>query len=261
MIEIVGLRKRFGSVTVLDGIDHRQAAGEVVALIGPSGCGKSTLLRCLNWLETPDGGSLRLGDVRIEAGTAQADDRALRQRLRRRTGMIFQQFNLFPHRTALENVMEAPLHVDRVPQAEAREQAMALLSKVGLADRAHHRPSQLSGGQQQRVAIARALAMKPQILLCDEPTSALDPELRGEVLSVLAGLASEGMTLLLVTHELAFARDIAHRIVFVEGGRVVESGPAPEVLDHPRHPRLREFLGNRPSAQTFGADRSAKRPS
>jgi cystine transport system ATP-binding protein len=243
MIEIVGLRKRFGSVTVLDGIDHHQEAGEVVALIGPSGCGKSTLLRCLNWLETPDSGSLRLGDVRIEAGTPQATDRALRQRLRRRTGMIFQQFNLFPHRTALENVMEAPLHVDRVHDAEAREQAMDLLSKVGLADRAHHRPSQLSGGQQQRVAIARALAMKPQILLCDEPTSALDPELRGEVLSVLARLADEGMTLLLVTHELNFARDIAHRVVFIDGGRVVATGPTRAVLDQPEHPRLREFLG------------------
>ena len=243
MIEIVGLRKRFGSVTVLDGIDHRQEAGEVVALIGPSGCGKSTLLRCLNWLETPDSGSLRLGDVSIQAGTPQATDRALRQRLRRRTGMIFQQFNLFPHRTALENVMEAPLHVDRVPDAEAREQAMNLLSKVGLADRAHHRPSQLSGGQQQRVAIARALAMKPQILLCDEPTSALDPELRGEVLSVLASLATEGMTLLLVTHELDFARDIAHRVVFIDGGRVVATGPTRAVLDQPEHPRLREFLG------------------
>jgi cystine transport system ATP-binding protein len=243
MIEIVGLRKRFGSVTVLDGIDHHQEAGEVVALIGPSGCGKSTLLRCLNWLETPDSGSLRLGDVRIQAGSPQATDRALRQRLRRRTGMIFQQFNLFPHRTALENVMEAPLHVDRVPDAEAREQAMDLLSKVGLADRAHHRPSQLSGGQQQRVAIARALAMKPQILLCDEPTSALDRELRGEVLSVLASLATEGMTLLLVTHELDFARDIAHRVVFIDGGRVVATGPTRAVLDQPEHPRLREFLG------------------
>ena len=243
MIEIVGLRKRFGPVTVLDGIDHRQEAGEVVALIGPSGCGKSTLLRCLNWLETPDSGSLRLGDVSIQAGTPQATDRALRQRLRRRTGMIFQQFNLFPHRTALENVMEAPLHVDRVPNAEAREQAMDLLSKVGLADRAHHRPSQLSGGQQQRVAIARALAMKPQILLCDEPTSALDRELRGEVLSVLASLATEGMTLLLVTHELDFARDIAHRVVFIDGGRVVATGPTRAVLDQPEHPRLREFLG------------------
>jgi cystine transport system ATP-binding protein len=243
MIEIVGLRKRFGPVTVLDGIDHRQEAGEVVALIGPSGCGKSTLLRCLNWLETPDSGSLRLGDVSIQAGTPQATDRALRQRLRRRTGMIFQQFNLFPHRTALENVMEAPLHVDRVPNAEARKQAMDLLSKVGLADRAHHRPSQLSGGQQQRVAIARALAMKPQILLCDEPTSALDPELRGEVLSVLASLATEGMTLLLVTHELDFARDIAHRVVFIDGGRVVATGPTRAVLDQPEHPRLREFLG------------------
>ena len=243
MIEIVGLRKRFGSVTVLDGIDHRQEAGEVVALIGPSGCGKSTLLRCLNWLETPDSGSLRLGDVSIQAGTPQATDRALRQRLRRRTGMIFQQFNLFPHRTALENVMEAPLHVDRVPDAEAREQAMNLLSKVGLADRTHHRPSQLSGGQQQRVAIARALAMKPQILLCDEPTSALDPELRSEVLSVLASLATEGMTLMLVTHELDFARDIAHRVVFIDGGRVVATGTTRAVLDQPEHPRLREFLG------------------
>jgi cystine transport system ATP-binding protein len=243
MIEIVGLRKRFGAVTVLDGVDHQQAAGEVVALIGPSGCGKSTLLRCLNWLETPDAGSLRLGDVRIEAGTPEAADRRLRQQLRRRTGMIFQQFHLFPHRTALENVMEAPVHVDRLPLSEARELAMGLLSKVGLADRAQHQPSQLSGGQQQRVAIARALAMKPQILLCDEPTSALDPELRGEVLTVLQTLASEGMTLLLVTHELAFARDIAHRVVFLEGGRVVESGPTRAVLDQPRHPRLQEFLG------------------
>ena len=243
MIEIVGLRKRFGAVTVLDGIDHQQAAGEVVALIGPSGCGKSTLLRCLNWLETPDAGSLRLGDVRIEAGTPEAADRRLRQQLRRRTGMIFQQFHLFPHRTALENVMEAPVHVDRLPLSEARALAMGLLSKVGLADRAHHLPSQLSGGQQQRVAIARALAMKPQILLCDEPTSALDPELRGEVLTVLQTLAGEGMTLLLVTHELAFARDIAHRVVFLEGGRVVESGPTRAVLDQPQHPRLQEFLG------------------
>ena len=243
MIEIVGLRKRFGAVTVLDGVDHQQAAGEVVALIGPSGCGKSTLLRCLNWLETPDAGSLRLGDVRIEAGTPEAADRRLRQQLRRRTGMIFQQFHLFPHRTALENVMEAPVHVDRLPLSEARALAMGLLSKVGLADRAQHLPSQLSGGQQQRVAIARALAMKPQILLCDEPTSALDPELRGEVLTVLQTLASEGMTLLLVTHELAFARDIAHRVVFLEGGRVVESGPTRAVLDQPQHPRLQEFLG------------------
>ncbi len=248
MIEIVGLRKRFGAVTVLDGVDHQQAAGEVVALIGPSGCGKSTLLRCLNWLETPDAGSLRLGDVRIEAGTPEAADRRLRQRLRRRTGMIFQQFHLFPHRTALENVMEAPVHVDRLPHSEALALAMGLLAKVGLSDRAHHLPSQLSGGQQQRVAIARALAMNPQILLCDEPTSALDPELRDEVLTVLKTLASEGMTLLLVTHELAFARDIAHRVVFLEGGRVVESGPTRAVLDQPQHPRLQEFLGKHRSA-------------
>ena len=207
MIEIVGLRKRFGTVPVLDGVDHRQAAGEVVALIGPSGCGKSTLLRCINGLETPDAGSLRLGEVRLEAGMSRADDGGWRRQVRRRTGMIFQQFHLFPHRTALENVMEAPVHVARVPRTEAREQALALLSKVGLADRADHLPSELSGGQQQRVAIARALAMKPQVLLCDEPTSALDPESRGEVMSVLADLAREGMTLLLVTHELGFARE------------------------------------------------------
>jgi len=243
MIEITGLRKRFGSVPVLDGVDHAQSAGEVVAILGRSGCGKSTLLRCLNWLETPDAGSLRIGDVRLEAGTPQAGDRALRQRLRRRTGMIFQQFHLFPHRTALENVMEAPVHVDGLPRAEAQALAMDLLAKVGLADRAHHRPSQLSGGQQQRVAIARALARKPGVLLCDEPTSALDPELRGEVFEVLGALAAEGMTLLLVTHELAFARDIAHRVVFLEGGRVAESGPTRTVLDEPSHPRLREFLG------------------
>lgn len=162
--------------------------------------------------------------------------------------MIFQQFHLFPHRTALENVMEAPVHVDRLPLSEARALAMGLLVKVGLADRAHHLPSQLSGGQQQRVAIARALAMNPQILLCDEPTSALDPELRGEVLTVLQTLAAEGMTLLLVTHELAFTRDIAHRVVFLEGGRVVESGPTRAVLDQPQHPRLQEFLGKHRSA-------------
>lgn len=224
MIEIVGLRKRFGSVTVLDGIDHHQEAGEVVALIGPSGCGKSTLLRCLNWLETPDSGSLRLGDVRIEAGTPEAADRRLRQQLRRRTGMIFQQFNLFPHRTALENVMEAPLHVDRVPDAEAREQAMDLLSKVGLADRAHHRPSQLSGGQQQRVAIARALVNRPTLLLADEPTGNLDSRTSIEIMGIFQKLNDQGMTVVMVTHEL----DIAHyckRIVVMRDGLIRSDAP------------------------------------
>ena len=242
MIEIVGLRKRFGAVTVLDGIDHQQAAGEVVALIGPSGCGKSTLLRCLNWLETPDAGSLRLGDVRIAAGTPEAADRRLRQRLRRRTGMIFQQFHLFPHRTALENVMEAPIHVDRLPRSEAHALAMGLLSKVGLADRAHHLPAQLSGGQQQRVAIARALAMKPQVLLCDEPTSALDPELVTEVLRVMQTLAQEGRTMVVVTHEMGFAREVANQLIFLHKGQIEEQGLPREVLANPKSERLAQFL-------------------
>ena len=240
MIHVDGLIKRFGDLTVLDGIDHLQAAAEAVVLIGPSGCGKSTFLRCLNQLETHDGGRITIDGVALDAGVRM--DRESQRRLRLRSGMVFQQFHLFPHRTALENVMEGPLHVLRTPRAEAEAQARELLRKVGLENRTGFLPSQLSGGQQQREAIARALAMKPKVMLFDEPTSALDPEVRGEVLSVLHDLRAEGMTMLIITHEMEFARDFADRVLFFEGGRVVEVGPSKQVLDDPTHPRTREFL-------------------
>ena len=240
MIHVDGLIKRFGSLTVLDGIDHRQAPAEAVVLIGPSGCGKSTFLRCLNQLETHDGGRITIDGVALEAGSRL--DRESQRRLRMQSGMVFQQFHLFPHRTALENVMEGPLHVLKLPRAEAEARARELLRKVGLEDRAGFLPAQLSGGQQQRVAIARALAMKPKVMLFDEPTSALDPEVRGEVLSVLHDLRAEGMTMLIITHEMEFARDFADRVLFFEGGHVVEVGPPGQVLEDPTHPRTREFL-------------------
>ena len=240
MIHVDGLIKRFGTLTVLDGIDHRQAPAEAVVLIGPSGCGKSTFLRCLNQLETHDGGLITIDGVALEAGARM--DRESQRRLRMRSGMVFQQFHLFPHRTALENVMEGPLHVLKLSRAEAEARARGLLRKVGLEDRGGFLPAQLSGGQQQRVAIARALAMNPKVMLFDEPTSALDPEVRGEVLSVLHDLRAEGMTILIITHEMEVARDFADRVVFFEGGRVVESGPPRQVLDDPAHPRTREFL-------------------
>ena len=240
MIRVDGLIKRFGDLTVLDGIDHFQAAAEAVVLIGPSGCGKSTFLRCLNQLETHDGGRITLDGVALDAGARM--DRESQRLLRMRSGMVFQQFHLFPHRTALENVMEGPLHVLKQSRAEAEARARELLRKVGMEDRSGFLPSQLSGGQQQRVAIARALAMKPKVMLFDEPTSALDPEVRGEVLSVLHDLRAEGMTMLIITHEMEFARDVADRVLFFEGGRVVEAGPPKQVLDNPEHPRTREFL-------------------
>ena len=240
MIHVDGLIKRFGDLTVLDGIDHLQAAAEAVVLIGPSGCGKSTFLRCLNQLESHDGGRITIDGVALDAGVRM--DRESQRRLRMQSGMVFQQFHLFPHRTALGNVMEGPIHVLRTPRADAEAQARELLRKVGLEDRAGFLPSQLSGGQQQRVAIARALAMKPKVMLFDEPTSALDPEVRGEVLSVLHDLRAEGMTMLIITHEMEFARDFADRVLFFEGGRVVEVGPSKQVLDDPTHPRTREFL-------------------
>ena len=240
MIHVEGLTKRFGSVNVLDGIDHLQAAAEAVVLIGPSGCGKSTFLRCLNQLERPDAGRITIDGLTLEAGTTLNRER--QRQLRLRSGMVFQQFHLFPHRTALENIMEGPLHVLKESPEEAESRARALLQKVGLSDRAHHLPSQLSGGQQQRVAIARALAMRPRVMLFDEPTSALDPELRGEVLSVLRELRREGMTMLIITHEMEFAQEIADRVLIFNGGRVLESGPPEQVLMNPIQDRTREFL-------------------
>ncbi|WP_288407171.1 L-cystine ABC transporter ATP-binding protein TcyN [uncultured Pseudomonas sp.] len=242
MIEVQGLSKSFRQQTVLQSIDLEVAQGEVVAIIGPSGSGKTTLLRCLNLLETPEAGSIRLGDLRIDASRPlKGQQHAIRQ-LRQRMGFVFQNFNLFPHRTALENVIEGPIIV----QGEARDTAIAQgrewLAKVGLADKADSYPGQLSGGQQQRVAIARALAMRPQAILFDEPTSALDPERVGEVLETIRGLAQEGRTLVIVTHEMAFARDVAHRLLFMDGGRIVEQGPAAELFNRPREERTRRFL-------------------
>ncbi|MDH4762829.1 cystine transport system ATP-binding protein [Pseudomonas oryzihabitans] len=242
MIEVQGLSKSFQQQTVLQAIDLQVAQGEVVAIIGPSGSGKTTLLRCLNLLETPDAGSIRLGELRIDASRPLKAQQGTIRQLRQSMGFVFQNFNLFPHRTALENVIEGPIIV----QGEARETASArgreLLAKVGLADKADTYPGQLSGGQQQRVAIARALAMRPQAILFDEPTSALDPERVGEVLETIRGLAQEGRTLVIVTHEMAFARDVAHRVLFMDGGRIVEQGPAAELFNQPREERTRRFL-------------------
>ncbi|MFE0758938.1 amino acid ABC transporter ATP-binding protein [Inquilinus sp. NPDC058860] len=236
MIELKGVRKRFGAVEVLKGIDASVAKGEVVCIIGPSGSGKSTILRCINGLETYEAGEILVDGRRV--------DRAARSivEIRGRVAMVFQRFNLFPHRTVLENVIEGPVFVKKQPRAEAAERGRALLARVGLADKAEARPSQLSGGQQQRVAIARALAMQPQAILFDEPTSALDPELVGEVLAVMRGLAEDGMTMVVVTHEMGFAREVADRVLFIDGGVIVEQGPAKSVLTQPSHPRTQDFL-------------------
>ena len=240
------VHKRYGRDEVLKGIDLEVAAGEVLCLIGPSGSGKSTLLRCINHLEKIDAGRISVDGELI--GYRERGERLyeLRERevcrQRAAIGMVFQRFNLFPHRTALENVVEAPLHVKREPRAEAHERARALLERVGLADKAGAYPGQLSGGQQQRVAIARALAMQPKLMLFDEPTSALDPELVDEVLAVMRGLAEDGMTMIVVTHEMAFARDAGDRVAFMDGGVIVECGAPGEVLARPRHERTRAFL-------------------
>ena len=244
MIAVSGLVKSYGGTRVLHGIDHVQQRGETVVLIGPSGCGKSTFLRCLNQLELADAGRVRIDGVEIEGGHAPrtADERERQRQLRLKTGMVFQQFNLFPHLSALQNVTTAPVVVKKLPPAEADERGRELLRKVGLADRADAWPSELSGGQQQRVAIARALAMEPAVMLFDEPTSALDPELRGEVLRVMRQLADEGMTMIIVTHEMQFARDVADRVLFLDAGRVAEEGPPEQLFGAPRHDRTREFL-------------------
>ncbi|MEV8324816.1 MULTISPECIES: amino acid ABC transporter ATP-binding protein [unclassified Kitasatospora] len=246
MVRAESVHKSYGSVHVLKGIDLEVKQGEVFCLIGPSGSGKSTFLRCINHLEKINGGRLWVDGELV--GYQQKGDKLyeLKDRevavKRRDIGMVFQRFNLFPHMTAVENVMEAPVQVKGESKAAARERAMVLLERVGLADKAKNYPSQLSGGQQQRVAIARALAMKPKLMLFDEPTSALDPELVGDVLDVMRGLAEEGMTMVVVTHEMGFAREVGDALVFMDGGVVVESGNPREVLTDPRHERTRAFL-------------------
>lgn len=236
LLRIRGLVKRFGDLTVLDGIDLDIERGEVVTIIGPSGSGKSTLLRCVNRLEEPTAGTIHLGDAEVTGRTAPVD------RLRRRMGMLFQRFHLFGHLTVLENVIEAPVHVLGVPAAQAKEKGLGLLDRVGLADKAGVYPSTLSGGQQQRAAIARALAMEPEVLLFDEPTSALDPELVGEVLSVMKELALEGRTMMVVTHEMGFAREVSDRVAYMDEGRLIEIAPPAAFFSAPQTERARTFL-------------------
>ncbi|XKE47498.1 amino acid ABC transporter ATP-binding protein [Halomonas organivorans] len=247
VIEIEGIHKTYGSARVLKGISLSAGCGDVVSLIGSSGSGKSTLLRCLNLLETPTAGSLRLlGETVAFRGQGErrepADPRHLR-RLRARLGMVFQGFNLWPHMTLEANVMEAPIQVLKRSRAEAREEAQDLLERVGLFHLREAYPATLSGGQQQRGAIARALAMEPEALLFDEPTSALDPELVGEVLAVIRDLAEEGRTMIIVTHEMAFAADVANRVVFLDQGEIAEQGPPEKLFGAPRTQRLKRFLG------------------
>lgn len=246
MVEAIEVRKSYGSVEVLKGINLSVRRGQVTCLIGPSGSGKSTFLRCVNHLEKIDSGRLYVNDELIGYKQVGSFLQELRERevcvQRSRIGLVFQHFDLFPHMTALENVMLAPIHVLKQSKAETREHARELLAKVGLSSRAGHYPKQLSGGQQQRVAIARALAMRPELMLFDEATSALDPELVGEVLDVMRQLAREGMTMVVVTHEIAFAREVADELVFMDQGRVIERATPDRLIDHPEHERTREFL-------------------
>ncbi len=237
MIEVRNLHKRFGQNEVLRGIDLTVCPGEVVVIIGPSGSGKSTALRCINRLE-----EITSGKVVVD-GHDLYDPATNINYVRTEAGMVFQQFNLFPHMSVLHNVTLGPIRVRRTPRAEADRLGLALLEKVGLADKAAAYPDQLSGGQKQRVAIARSLAMQPKVLLFDEPTSALDPELVGEVLEVMRALALEGMTMVIVTHEMGFAREVADRVIFIDQGRIQEEGPPDEFFGAPKNPRLREFLG------------------
>jgi polar amino acid transport system ATP-binding protein len=246
MVEAVEVHKSFGHVEVLRGIDLTVMPGEVACVIGPSGSGKSTFLRCINHLERIDAGAMRVDGELIGYREAGGKLHELREsevaRQRRDIGMVFQRFNLFPHKTAAENVMEAPRTVRREPRNEARKRAMTVLDRVGLSDKYDSFPAQLSGGQQQRVAIARALAMQPRLMLFDEPTSALDPELVGEVLDVMRGLARDGMTMVVVTHEMGFAREVGDTLVFMDEGRIVEAGDPREVLGNPQHERTKAFL-------------------
>jgi len=236
MIELRDVHKSFGKIEVLKGISARVEKSEVVCIVGPSGSGKSTILRCINGLESYDAGDILVEGSRVDSHAASI------VAIRTRVSMVFQRFNLFPHRTALENVAEGPIYVKNEPRAEALDRGRALLAKVGLAEKADAYPAQLSGGQQQRVAIARALAMQPKAILFDEPTSALDPELVGDVLSVMRKLADDGMTMVVVTHEMGFARDVADRVLFIDGGVIVEQGAARSVLNQPQHARTQDFL-------------------
>lgn len=236
MIVLDDVHKHYGSLEVIKGVSATVTKGEVVCVIGPSGSGKSTLLRCINGLEAYDGGAIRVAGQLVDR-----NGRGI-QAIRTRVSMVFQRFNLFANRTAIENVVEGPIHVKGEPRAEAMECGRTLLARVGLSGKENARPDELSGGQQQRVAIARALAMRPDAILFDEPTSALDPELVGDVLKVMRGLADEGMTMIVVTHEIGFAREVADRVLFLDGGLLVEQGPAAEVLNRPQHPRTQDFL-------------------
>ncbi|KGI69558.1 amino acid ABC transporter ATP-binding protein [Mycolicibacterium rufum] len=235
-IRIEGLKKSFGDLVVLDGITTTVKEGEVVCVIGPSGSGKSTFLRCLNKLEDITGGTVVIDEFDL------TDKRIDLDKVRQRIGMVFQHFNLFPHMTVIDNVTLAPLLTKKMDKAAAEKRAMELLGQVGLAEKAHVKPATLSGGQKQRVAIARALAMNPSIMLFDEATSALDPEMVGDVLEVLRTLAAEGMTMVVVTHEMGFAREVASRVIFMADGNIVEDDTPAEVFDHPKHPRLQDFL-------------------
>jgi L-cystine transport system ATP-binding protein len=239
MIRVQEIHKYFHKHHVLKGVNLQVDTGEVVAILGPSGSGKSTLLRCINFLETPSSGVIQIGDLSVDTANLRKTDA---QELRLRTGMVFQHYNLFKNRTALENVMEGLVIVKKIHRQEAEESSRRLLNKVGLGDRLNYYPAQLSGGQQQRVAIARALAMNPQVLLFDEPTSALDPELVGEVLAVIRQVAEEGNTMIIVTHEMGFAREIADHVILLEDGVIIEEGSVSDVFQNPKEERTRQFL-------------------
>ena len=245
LIKVTDLQKNFGDNQVLKQINMEVSKGQVLCLIGPSGSGKSTLLRCLNYLEQPNGGTIDICGISLhgygDTGKHSANEKAADQ-IRKYVGMVFQQFNLWSHHTVLENVIEAPVRVKKIPVQEAKEKALALLKKVGLEQKANAYPSNLSGGQQQRVAIARALAMEPEIMLFDEPTSALDPELVGEVLNVMRELAADGMTMVVVTHEMQFASEVADKVVFMDGGYIVEEGSPEAIFNHPKTERAKQFL-------------------
>ncbi|KEO51376.1 amino acid ABC transporter ATP-binding protein [Thioclava indica] len=252
MIELSGITKAFGTNTVLSDISLKLQEGSVTALIGPSGGGKSTLLRCINLLEMPSSGTLKIGEAQVTFSEGRRLTRPQIQLIRQQTGMVFQNFQLFPHRTALENVMEGLVTVLNWPAEKARSRAMALLEKVGMAHKADAWPATLSGGQQQRIAIARALAPSPRVLLCDEPTSALDPELAAEVVDVLAQLAREGTTMVMATHDLRLASQIAETVIVLDGGQVVETGPARALFDAPTQERTARFIATLKSAGTAG---------